>query len=117
MEVKTCALPMLGSQDNTVTTLAADAAALQFKTSGGFAVGTVNTAGITTTGDTTLGGGGTGTQLKAISALGLELKGGGTFQRGGQDKTVTTRAADAAAVQFKTSGGGGWGEQRGGGKR
>src|SRR5689334_6085882 len=96
----------LASVDNTVTTLAADVGSLEFKASGGFDVGTVGaTDGITATGDVKLDSAGTVTQSQAISAAGLELVGGGTFQLASVDNTVTTLAADVGSLEFKASGG------------
>src|SRR5689334_24765507 len=94
----------LAGVNKAVTTLAVDVGSLEFKASGGFDVGTVGaTDGITATGDVKLDSAGTVTQSQAISAAGLELVGGGTFQLASVDNTVTTLRAEVRRVGKKAS--------------
>ena len=84
----------LNTQDNAVTTIAGSTGTVLFQDNTGFAVGTVNTAGLTTTGDTTFTTTGTVTQTAAVGAATLFLTGAGTYTLGTQNNAVTTLDAD-----------------------
>src|SRR5207248_2646596 len=77
----------LDTQNNAVTTLAANTGTVKFQDNTGFDVGTVNTVGVTTSGNTTLSSTGTVTQSQVITAAGLELLGAaGAFNLDTQKK-------------------------------
>src|SRR5690606_17681552 len=67
----------LTNPGNAITTLAGDTGSVSLVENTGFAIGTVNTVGLTTSGDTTLSSTGTVTESQAITAVGLELLGVG----------------------------------------
>ena len=96
----------LDTQNNAITTLAGNTGSVSFQDNAGFAIGTVTTAGLTTTGNTTLSCTGTVTQTQIIKAAGLDLLGaGGTFTLDTQDNAITTLAGNTGEVSFKDNAG------------
>ncbi|MES2823032.1 MAG: filamentous hemagglutinin N-terminal domain-containing protein, partial [Pseudomonadota bacterium] len=86
---------------NAITTLAGNTGALNFLENSGFAIGTVNTLGLTTSGNMTLSSTGTVTQAQAVLALGLELLGaGGTYIFNNVANAITTLAANTGVLSF-----------------
>ncbi|MES2673427.1 MAG: MBG domain-containing protein, partial [Pseudomonadota bacterium] len=86
---------------NAITTLAGNTGALNFLENSGFAIGTVNTMGLTTSGNMTLSSTGTVTQAQAVLALGLELLGaGGTYIFNHAANAITTLAANTGVLSF-----------------
>jgi filamentous hemagglutinin family protein len=102
----------LTSTGNAITTLAGNTGAVSFLDQTGttpFTIGTVNTVGLTTTGNTTLSTGtsaGTVTQNQKIQASGLELLGGGEYTLGNALNDVTTLAGNTTgAVSYTDANG------------
>jgi filamentous hemagglutinin family protein len=102
----------LTSTGNAITTLAGNTGAVSFLDQTGttpFTIGTVNTVGLTTTGNTTLSTGtsaGTVTQNQKIQASGLELLGGGAYTLGNALNDVTTLAGNTTgAVSYTDANG------------
>ncbi|MES2673426.1 MAG: filamentous hemagglutinin N-terminal domain-containing protein, partial [Pseudomonadota bacterium] len=62
---------------NTITTLAGNTGVVSLVENSGFAIGTVNTVGLTTSGNTTFSTTGTVTESQLLAATGLELLGVG----------------------------------------
>jgi hypothetical protein len=92
----------LNTMNNAITTLAGNTGTAKFRDNTGFAIGTVNTVGLTTTGNTTLDSTGTVTQSQALGAGGLELVGaGGTYNLDTQNNAVTTLAASTGTLKFR----------------
>jgi hypothetical protein len=91
---------------NAITTLAGNTGTVSFLENSGFAIGTVNTAGLTTTGNTTLSSAGTVTQSQKVAASGLELLGTGTFTltNTGSANAISTLAINAGVVSYTQSG-------------
>ena len=84
----------LNTQNNAITTLAGNTGTVLFQDNTGFAVGTVNTAGLTATVGATLSSTGTVTQTAAITAPTLVLNGaGGTFALNGATNALTNLGA------------------------
>jgi hypothetical protein len=98
----------LSTVDNAVTTLAGNTGSLKFLDNTGFSIGTVNTAGLTTSGDTTLLSDGAVTQTQLISASGLRLSGAGTYNLPNAGNNVTTLAADAGGGDLRYTDTGGF---------
>ena len=97
----------LTSAANNVTTLAGNTGTVSFRDdSGGFDIGTVNTIGLTTTGNTTLSSTSTVTQSQAIVAAGLDLQGvGGTYTLNLPNaNAITTLAGNTGVVTFVEAG-------------
>jgi len=96
----------LNTQNNAVTTLAGNTGSVNFQDNTGFAIGTVNTAGLTTSGNTTLSTTATVTQSQALNAAGLELLGaGGTYTLNTVNNTVATLAGNTGSVNYRDGGG------------
>jgi hypothetical protein len=86
----------LTSANNAITTLAADTGVVSFLENSGFAIGSVNTSGITTSGNLTLSTTGSVTQSQDLTVAGLELLGsGGNF-------TLTRDSNDVALLALNT---------------
>ncbi|MES1189995.1 MAG: YDG domain-containing protein [Steroidobacter sp.] len=86
---------------NNITTLAGTTGAVSVVDNAGFDVGTVNTIGLTTTGNTTLSSTGTVTQSQALSATGLELLGaGGTYILTNTSNAITTLAGNTGSISL-----------------
>lgn len=98
---------VLYSQNNAVTTLAANTGLVQFRDDAGFNIGTVNsTPGLTVSSFAALETGGTVTQNQKITASQLELLGvGGVYNLNTQNNVVTTLAGNTGSVAFKANGG------------
>ncbi len=93
----------LNTQANTITTLAGNTGTVLFLDNGGFAIGTVNTAGLTATVAATLTSTGTVTQTQPITTPSLTLTGtAGTFSLGTQNNAITTLDADNSALTALT---------------
>ena len=85
----------LTNTGNAITTLAGNTGTVSFVENSGFAIGTVNTVGMTTSGNLTLSTTGTVTQSQPITASGLELLGvGGQFTLTNTDNAITTLAGN-----------------------
>ncbi len=92
----------LNSVNNAITTLAGNTGTVKFRDNTGFDVGSVNTVGLTTSGNTTLDTTATVTQSQAITAAGLELVGaGGSFNLASVNNAITTLAGNTGSVKFK----------------
>jgi filamentous hemagglutinin family protein len=110
LELKgTTATYTLTNTSNDITTLAGDIKSLSYTDATGFAIGTVNTQGLRTSGTTTLNAAANGsdanvTQSQVITATGLELKGSHASYTlngtGAAGNSVSTFAASARAVAF-----------------
>lgn len=91
----------LTNTGNAITTLAGNTGSVSLLDDSGFAIGTVNTVGSTTTGTTTLSSTGAVTQTQKIAASGLELLGAaGTFTLGNTANAITTLAGNTGTVSF-----------------
>ena len=101
----------LDNAGNAITTLAGNTASVDYLDTDGFAVGTVNTAGLTTTGATSLRAGTNGnvTQSQAIVAASLRASttGTGTIALTNASNNVTTLALSTAnqTASFRDSNG------------
>jgi filamentous hemagglutinin family protein len=101
-------LELLGAGDfaltagtNAIDTLAGNAGNVAFRENSGFAIGTVNTAGLTSSGNISLSSTGSVTQAQKLAAIGLELLGpGGAFAFNNSANTVTTLAGNTGSVSF-----------------
>ena len=92
----------LTNSANNVAVLAGNTAAVNFRSNSGFDIGSVNTVGLTTSGNTTLYTSGTVTQSQPITASGLGLVGaGGSFNLASVNNAITTLAADTGIVKLK----------------
>ncbi|WP_114652547.1 beta strand repeat-containing protein [Polynucleobacter necessarius] len=99
-------LYVLTNTANAITTLAGNTGSVSFLENSGFVIGTVNTIGLTTSGNTTLSTIGTVTQSQKLAVSGLELLGaGGTYAltNTGAGNAVTTLAANTGVVSFTQS--------------
>ena len=84
----------LNTQNNAITTLAGNTGTVLFQDNTGFAIGTVNTAGLTASTAATLTSTGTVTQTQAITTSTLTLTGaGGTFTLNGATNAITNLGA------------------------
>ncbi len=91
----------LSAGSNAITTLAGNTGNVVLREDSGFAIGTVNTIGLTATGAVTLSSTGTVTQLQGMDAAGLELLGtGGTFALTHTANAISTLAGNTGAVSF-----------------
>ncbi len=91
----------LTNTGNAITTLAGNTGVVSFLENSGFAIGTVNTAGLTTSGNTTLSSTGTVTASEAIVAPGLELLGtSGVYTLTDTSNAITTLAGNTGVVSF-----------------
>lgn len=91
----------LANTGNDITTLAGNTGSVSFLDDSGFAVGTVNTIGLTTTGITSLSSAGAVTQSQKIAASGLELLGStGAFTLANTGNAITTLAGNTGSVSF-----------------
>ncbi|MDP1613549.1 MAG: YDG domain-containing protein, partial [Sulfuritalea sp.] len=89
----------LTNAGNAITTLAGNTGTVSLVENSGFAIGTVNTAGLTTSGNTTLNSTGAVTQTAAITAAGLELLGaGGAYTLTNAGNLITTLAANTGSI-------------------
>ena len=92
----------LNTSNNAITTLAGNTGTVKFQDNTGFAIGTVNTVGLTTTGNTTLSSTGAVTQSQAIGAAGLELLGvAGVYTLNTSNNAITTLAGNTGTVKFQ----------------
>ena len=92
----------LNTSNNAITTLAGNTGTVKFQDNNGFAIGTVNTVGLTTTGNTTLSSTGMVTQSRAIGASGLELLGvAGVYTLNTSNNAITTLAGNTGTVKFQ----------------
>ena len=92
----------LTNANNVVSLAGSTSGSISYKDTDGFAIGTVNTAGLTTSGNVTLHAGGAVTQSQKISALGLELLGTGPYTLTNANNDITTLAANTTnAVSFR----------------
>ncbi len=103
-------LELLGSGDfnltntnNNIVTLAGNTTNdIKYTDTNGFAIGTVNTAGLTSTGNITLNAGGAVTQSQSITANGLELLGGDSYTLENTGNNINTLAAKTTnAIRYK----------------
>ena len=79
---------------------------MKFQDNTGFAIGTVKTVGLTTTGNTTLSSTGTVTQSQKVAAAGLELLGAaGVYTLNSINNVVTTLAGSTGTVKFQDNAG------------
>ncbi|MEM9446505.1 MAG: hypothetical protein AAGA18_14260, partial [Verrucomicrobiota bacterium] len=86
---------------NAITTLAGNTGSVSFLENSGFDIGTVNTVGLTTSGNLTLSSTGSVTQSQALSAAGLELLGaGGAFTLTNTGNAITTLAGNTGSLSF-----------------
>ena len=84
---------------NAIATLAANTTGdISYRDTDGFAIGTVNTAGVSSTGNVTLNAGAAVTQTAAISAAGLELLDNPAI-RAVEQFVQTGYPTDAAAIR------------------
>ncbi|HUT36115.1 MAG TPA: filamentous hemagglutinin N-terminal domain-containing protein, partial [Planctomycetota bacterium] len=90
----------LTNASNDITTLAGSTGAVSFRDINGFGIGTVNTLGLTSSGNVTLQAGGAVTQTQLISATGLELLGAGPYTLTNGGNNITTLAGNTGAVSF-----------------
>jgi hypothetical protein len=91
----------LTNTSNAITTLAGNTGAVSLVENSGFAIGTVNTAGLTTTGNITLNTTGTVTQSQKVAAVGLELLGvNGIYTLTNTSNAITTLAANTGEVSL-----------------
>ena len=95
----------LNTSNNTVTTLAGNTGTVKFQDNTGFAIGTVNTVGLTTTGNTTLSSTGVVTQSQTVGAAGLELLGAtGVYTLTNASNAVTTLAGATGSATYSQTG-------------
>ncbi len=90
---------------NAIDTLAGNTSTVNFLENSGFAIGTVNTAGLATSGNIILSSTGAVAQSAPISAAGLELLGaGGAYTLTDPANTVSTLAGNTGSINFVNSG-------------
>jgi hypothetical protein len=91
----------LTNTSNAITTLAGNTGTVSFVENSGFAIGTVNTVGMTASTSFTLSSTGVVTQSQAIATPSLELLGtGGTYTLINTGNAITTLAGDTGTVSF-----------------
>jgi filamentous hemagglutinin family protein len=93
----------LTNASNDISTLAGNTLAVNYIDTNGFAVGTVNTTGLTATGNISLTAGtnATVTQSAAIQAAGLELKGStASYSLTNTSNDIATLAADVKSLSY-----------------
>ncbi|MFZ4859328.1 MAG: filamentous hemagglutinin N-terminal domain-containing protein [Desulfuromonadaceae bacterium] len=91
----------LDTVSNDVGQLAGNTGTVRFRNDNGFAIGTINSAGLTTSGTLVLDSTGTVSQSANISAAGLALKGaGGTFTLTRDTNSIATLAADTGSIDL-----------------
>ena len=95
----------LATTGNAITTLAGTTGAISFLDNSGFGIGTVNTVGLSTSGNLTLVSTGAVTQSQNISAAGLELAGtGGSFVLSRSTNSIPVLATNIGSANLGTSG-------------
>jgi hypothetical protein len=91
----------LTNTGNAITTLAGNTGVVSLVENSGFAIGVVNTTGLTTSGNTTLNSTATVTQTEKIAASGLELLGtNGIYTLTNTSNAITTLAANTGTITF-----------------
>ncbi len=97
----------LDNTNNDVNSLAANAAALNFRDNDGFEVASISgTNGVTLSGDWLINSMATVSQSAPINVVGLQLTGaGGIFNLGSQNNNITTLAANTGTVRFRDDNG------------
>jgi filamentous hemagglutinin family protein len=95
---------MLTNTSNNVRKIAGSTGSVSLTNNNAFAIDTVNTIGLTTTGNTTFSSTAAVTQTQKVATAGLELLGtGGTYTLTNAANSVTTLAANTGALSFVNS--------------
>ncbi|PUE11889.1 hypothetical protein B9Z51_05025 [Limnohabitans sp. T6-5] len=111
--IKAAGLELLGANathtltnaGNDIKKLAGNTGTVSLTNNAAFAIDTVNTVGLTTSGNTTLNSTAAVTQTQAVNAAGLELKGaGGSYTLNHADNTVQKLAGNTGSVSLTNKG-------------
>jgi hypothetical protein len=95
----------LNTAGNDIKKLAGNTATVSLTNNAAFAIDTVNTVGLTTSGNTTLNSTATVTQTQAISAAGLDLQGtNGIYTLNNANNTIQKLAGNTGTVSLTNKG-------------